>query len=438
MSNRSPGSRWVTLWTLLVPAFAATGVQAQRLIDIPDGDRALNLNAEQVYSVGSMMGDEWETFGEVGSVAFDAEGNLYILDAQSHRVVVVDSEGNFLREFGKEGDGPGELRFPRDLVVTPDGIVAVRDMGHQALVLFESNGTYLHNARNDFQTGLLGGDLWYHPSGGVVGASMGVSVRAGPGGTVTSGGGTTTPVKLVPFTENSESEILYEAWRLPPEEASGGGMSFSSGGGGGIRLQGMSAARAFEPPLLTGVLPEGRVVLADSTDYSIKLLTADGTLDAVLRRSFEPRAVTRRDREAEKARRIEDLDSGGGAGGAVMMIRGGGSGGGGSSTTSIGGDAMSDMMRDRIENMVFAEEVPVLSALAVDWEGRLWVQRTGDRVGEDGPTDLVTADGQYLGSIPADGLRIPDAFGPDGLIANIETDEFDVPTVVVQRLPAVH
>jgi hypothetical protein len=64
------------------------------------------------------------------------------------------------------------------------------------------------------------------------------------------------------------------------------------------------------------------------------------------------------------------------------------------------------------------------------------VQRSSGRVGEDGPTDLITADGRYLGSLAPDGLRIPDAFGPDGLIARIETDEFDVPTVVVERLPA--
>lgn len=30
---------------------------------------------------------------------------------------------------------------------------------------------------------------------------------------------------------------------------------------------------------------------------------------------------------------------------------------------------------------------------------------------------------------------MPDAFGPDGLAAFIELDEFDVPSVVVRRLP---
>ena len=39
-----------------------------------------------------------------------------------------------------------------------------------------------------------------------------------------------------------------------------------------------------------------------------------------------------------------------------------------------------------------------------------------------------------LGSVAPEGFRIPDAFGPNGLTAFIETDEMDVPRVVVRRL----
>ena len=46
----------------------------------------------------------------------------------------------------------------------------------------------------------------------------------------------------------------------------------------------------------------------------------------------------------------------------------------------------------------------------------------------------MTATGDYLGTLPPDGPRIPDAFGPGGLMAYIETDEMDVPTVRVVRL----
>lgn len=91
------------------------------------------------------------------------------------------------------------------------------------------------------------------------------------------------------------------------------------------------------------------------------------------------------------------------------------------------------MAENQIENMVFPEEVPVISRLAVDWSDRIWVQRSA-LMGEPGPTDILTADGQYFGTIPSDGLRIPAAFGPDGLLAYIDRDELDIQRIRVVRL----
>ena len=41
----------------------------------------------------------------------------------------------------------------------------------------------------------------------------------------------------------------------------------------------------------------------------------------------------------------------------------------------------------------------------------------------------------YLGSLRVAATAIPDGFGPDGLVAFIETNELDVQTVMVKRLP---
>ncbi len=411
---------------LVVPA-----VSAQESVELPGRDRVIALEGEQAYSVGSIAGEAWETFGEVRRVAFDGQGNLYVLDGQNFRVVVVDPEGDFVREVGTEGDGPGELRFPMGFVVAPDGGIAVMDMGHQAFVVYDSDGGFVGNARNDFQSGVMGGNIHYHPRGGAIGTASGIRMSNNNGRQEISGGGS-APVRFVPFAEGGDPEQLYEAWRLPRPAPSGGTSTFSTGSGS-FSMRGMSAVRAFEPALLTGVLPDGRIVLADSSTYALKLIGGEGGLQSFIRRPIAPRPVTRRDEEAEKARQLENLESGAGGGPVVMMRSMGGSGGG--TTQRIGGDAMSDMMRQRIEGMVFADEVPVIADLAVDWEGRIWVERTGRRVGEDGPTDLITADGHYLGTIAADGMRIPDAFGPGGLVAYIETDEFDLPTIVVKRLP---
>lgn len=81
-------------------------------------------------------------------------------------------------------------------------------------------------------------------------------------------------------------------------------------------------------------------------------------------------------------------------------------------------------------------EIPVLRGLAATWGGRIWVQRRGELPESDGPIDVVTVAGEYVGTYRTGATKMPDAFGPDGLAAFIEFGEMDVPRVVVRRLPA--
>ena len=68
-----------------------------------------------------------------------------------------------------------------------------------------------------------------------------------------------------------------------------------------------------------------------------------------------------------------------------------------------------------------------------DWEGTMWVRRRGDEGAGGDPTDLITADGRYLGTFAPGATALPEAFGPGGLLAFVETDDLDVPYVVVKR-----
>ena len=201
----------------------------------------------------------------------------------------------------------------------------------------------------------------------------------------------------------------------------------------------MSAMEAFPLPLSFDVLRDGRVALADSIGYRIKILDASGQVTGTLERPIPPVAVTDEIRVAERERRLAALaeggSGGGGGGGATTMIITGtvSAGAGGGRPSGPDPEAMRRMREDRIESMTFPEEVPVISRLAVDWSDRIWVQRSA-LMGEPGPTDILTPDGQYFGTIASDGLRIPAAFGPDGLLAYIDRDELDIQRVRVVRL----
>jgi hypothetical protein len=406
-------------------------LSAQAIIDLPDRDRPLAVEAQDLYSVGSMAGDDWEMFSRVTGVAFDGTGNLYILDADNYRVVKVDPQGGLLAEMGRGGEGPGEFGMPLAFSVTHQGEVRVFDLGKQGFTLFNPDGSFK-------TTVPMAGDGMFMPPGGLLSHPGGGMGSGGAGGmriSIGSGGGGADDFRrltLFELKDEVEETSLYEGWNPASVNSSGRVESINTGS-----FQ-MSAPpmRAFDPELMAGILPDGRIALVDSTNYEVKLLELGQGVVQRIMRPISPRAVTRRDQEAEKDRQLAEMAersaSGGGSGTFVVM--GGSSGGGGASSGRVSVPDISAMMEDRIESMEFGDEIPVLVGLVADWAGHLWVKRTGAGVGEEGPIDVLSGEGDYLGTLAPGAFVIPDAFGPDGLVAYIETDEMDVPRIVVKRL----
>ena len=97
--------------------------------------------------------------------------------------------------------------------------------------------------------------------------------------------------------------------------------------------------------------------------------------------------------------------------------------------------AMADFLRAELQSAEFYHEVPLVRSLRTSPEGTIWVRRSGPEPGSNGPIDLITADGRYLGSFASDATSLPAAFGPDGLVAFVRSNDLDVRTVVVSRLP---
>ena len=91
--------------------------------------------------------------------------------------------------------------------------------------------------------------------------------------------------------------------------------------------------------------------------------------------------------------------------------------------------------REDIENLRFFSEVPVIRDLRTSWNGMIWVRRRGEERTGDGPIDVLDMAGRYVGGYRTGATEVPDAFGPNGLVAFIERDELGVETVVVRRTP---
>ncbi len=384
-----------------------------------DTDIPISPAVEEVFTVGVVEGAAWEMFGYVSDIAFDADGTLFILDDLAGHIVVIDSAGDFVRTIANKGDGPGELIQPIAIAVLRDGRIAVNDIGKPGVQLFRRDGEFLHGVPFGPAEGMPGSPIYALPdhsllSPELIGFSASTMTEAEEGRPITR------------FRLDGTRDVFYAAWDDPAPPVLESGEEAQ-----GARLVTRSI-EAFTLPLSLGVLHDGRIALVDSIGYRIKLLDGSGRVTDILERPLVPITVTGAIRDAESERRIEALRSR--DDGAVSVQRVGGRPGGVSPEARR--NAMREALRraeDRIRDMVFPEEMPVIANVAVDWNDRIWIQRSAPP-GETGPTDVLAADGRYLGTIPSDGLRIPTAFGPEGLLAYVERDAFDIQRVRVVRL----
>jgi sugar lactone lactonase YvrE len=82
-------------------------------------------------------------FAKPSGVAVDKEGNLYVADTLNDRIEVFDADGQFIRTWGKNGDGPGYFARPKGVTIDSDGHVWVADGMQDRVQVFTPEGQLL-------------------------------------------------------------------------------------------------------------------------------------------------------------------------------------------------------------------------------------------------------------------------------------------------------
>ena len=414
----TPSIPWLIVGIIL--GLGSPALQAQEIIELPNRDTRIEPEFEEVYRVGVVEGEPWEMFGQVNQVAFDGAGNLFVFDdlgSSGVRILVFDSTGGFLHEFGTSGQGPGEFHSPAAFTVLRNGTTVVNDLGHRAYQLFDDSGQYLRMVRTN--NGSPGGvtsspAIRADPRGGAVFAGgFGTNVRLFAGG----GSVPAMPPKSRPVTrvglndEVVEVDTVANGW-LPHRRGAIEGMAQDIKIGDGTladALEQIGFPATFEPPLLWGTLPDGGIVYSDSSTYTVKVTSPNSReVTRIIWRPFEPEPVTRAIKRNYEKRRaaLVDPQSASGAGEVNFAIR-----------------------------TQYYHEIPVLYDLSTTWDGRIWIQRRGDEPESGGPIDVLTPEGKYIGTYAAHLTQMPDAFGPMGYAAFIELGDFEAASIVVRRLP---
>jgi hypothetical protein len=417
---------------LLLMALAAP-VVAQDVVELPRRDADADISVAPAYTIGGFDATDWQLFGSVSQVQFDGEGNLYLLDRQASEISIVSPDGSLIRQFGTEGDGPGEFRQPGAMGVTRDGRVFVQDAGHRAYLEFDAMGEFVQQIPMVMEGGVLvmsgiqadptGPRFFTSPAGG--GGFMMMSREANGPGDVDIGMPTGRPIERISIGESVESSEFFTAWDPPSPEG-----AEAVNAGGPIRIS-MPQQVIWEPRLFFAPLPDGGLAVVDSSGYEVKIVDPSGRhVRTITRPSVDPQRVTDRIRNREIERRADQIQSGGGPQMRIVTDNGSGS-------REMPQDQIRQMQIDRLQNSPFWPEIPVTSTMTVGWDGLIWLERAQVDPTEDGPIDLFRADGTYVGTLPDNSdVRTPDAFGPGGLAAWIEEDEFEVRSVRVGRLSA--
>ena len=81
------------------------------------------------------------------SVDFAPDGRVLLTDGRQRKVLLFDPQLRSSVSIGREGEGPGEFRAPRQAVFGPDGSISVLDMALARVVEFDRSGRFRRAVR---------------------------------------------------------------------------------------------------------------------------------------------------------------------------------------------------------------------------------------------------------------------------------------------------
>jgi hypothetical protein len=239
-----------------------TVVTNGRKPDPPKG-APTKLVLEELYTVGG--GDSPEaSFVQPSALDVLPDGTVYVVDSKDHKVKVFDAAGKFVRAFGRQGQGPGEMNQPMGILISPANEVLVEDILNRRLAVFAPDGTFRRHVSTATALGITG--IQMDGRGTIVARSMGLG----------EGGKVALEVKTYDAEFNPKVKLA----------------SFEMQVGGGAKINPFSAMN-----LLYVLGRDGLLYLGSARAYEIRVVSADGKLVKTIARDHDPVPFTQADKD---------------------------------------------------------------------------------------------------------------------------------------------
>jgi len=128
------------------PIGVAVAGDGSIIVSDADNHRVLILDAEgqrvNSFGTGTRAGGS-QGLNVPGGLALDAAGYIYVVDTLNGRIVKLSPEGEFIRDFASLADTAGSLARPKGVAVDGKGRIFVSDGLQAAIEVFGPNGDYL-------------------------------------------------------------------------------------------------------------------------------------------------------------------------------------------------------------------------------------------------------------------------------------------------------
>jgi hypothetical protein len=319
----------------------------------------------------------------VSGLAADAAGNVYVMQEQPVRISVFGPDGGYLRDIGREGDGPGEFRFGM-LGIVGDTLF-VQDPNNTRLTTFLTDGTFLASHHSQC--------CWFTSSLTVLTDGRALILGPPQGGDgrgawyFTRMDGTVTDTLMMPAERPEEAA---DFWRV-------------------TRRSGQSVSmRTVSIPMRPGdqaeIRPDGQVIRGRTDSY--RLVIGDTFEDSSRIILGTAPTLTVTDAQRDSAYR------------ATL-------------------DAQRDDWRDAFAEIAKLGDIPgtwpTWTAMTVDRDNNTWVALPGDR-GEYSRMQVFNPEGVLLGDVPAVGAGIFNGFWTRTHVYVGTEDDSGLPMIRVYRI----
>ncbi|MBT8478880.1 MAG: hypothetical protein KJO06_08190, partial [Gemmatimonadetes bacterium] len=229
-------------------------------------------------SIGVLDGDPEYQFGNVRAFDVDDAGRMFVYDAHVPVIRVYAPEGTWIRDIGREGEGPGEYKQPDSgLAILPDGRVAIRDPGNGRITFYSPGGEYegFYRIAGSFNTS----NAMIADTSGTLAtpivANLGTSVFEWKSGHARYYLDGTVDTVMTP-------DLGYEEAQISAERE--GSMSVNS--------------VPFSPGQVSAWSPFGYYIVGVNEDYSFDILRPEGVLR--ISKQYEPVPVDHGESAAER------------------------------------------------------------------------------------------------------------------------------------------